>query len=473
MSMRRIVVHTTPSTAAEAFAALRVELGVPLDLPPAVLRAADDAVRRGPAWQRADRRDVDFVTIDPAGSMDLDQAMAVERADSGFVVRYAIADVGAWVEPGSPLDTESWARGETLYFPDLRIPLYPATLSEGAASLLPGVDRPALLWTLTLDAAGELTTTHVERATVRSRARHDYVTVQAALAAGTAEPWVSVLAEIGALRMAVQRANGGADMRVPEQEVDIDAAGAASLTYRAGLPLEDWNAQISMLTGIAAAGLMTHARLGLLRTLPAPDPRSVAHFRRTAAALGVDWPVADTYADVLARLDPHDPHQAALLNQAPPLFRGAGYRAFDGAPPADAGHAGIGADYAHATAPLRRLADRYVGDLCVALCAGEPVPAPVREALPKLPEAMGASGRRAHAADQAVVDLVEALLLATRVGESFDAVVVDSDDHSSVVQLAEPAVRTRMSTPLPLGDRVRLTLTAADPVARTVTFVPA
>jgi len=72
-----------------------------------------------------------------------------------------------------------------------------------------------------------------------------------------------------------------------------------------------------------------------------------------------------------------------------------------------------------------------------------------------------------------VVDLVEAVLLRSRIGETFDAVVVDSDDHSAVVQLAQPAVRTRMSAPLPLGERVRLTLTAADPVARTVTFAPA
>jgi exoribonuclease R len=262
-------------------------------------------------------------------------------------------------------------------------------------------------------------------------------------------------------------------MRVPEQQVDVAPDGTASLTYRATLPLEDWNAQISMLTGIAAAGLMTRAGLGLLRTLPAPDERALAHFRRTARALGVDWPAADGYADILARLDPRDPRQAALLNQAPPLFRGAGYTPFDGATPAAASHAGIGAQYAHATAPLRRLADRYVSDLCVALCAGTAVPAYVRDALPRLPDAMAASGHRAHEADRAVVDLVEALLLASRVGETFPAVVVDSDDHGAIVQLAEPAVRARVSYPLPLGAQVHLTVTAADPVARTVTFVAA
>jgi exoribonuclease R len=438
-----------------------------------VLAAADDSVRRGPSAPRADRTDIAFVTIDPPGSMDLDQAMALERTGDGFVVRYAIADVGAWVEPGSPLDRESWARGETLYFPDERVPLYPGVLGEGAASLLPAVDRPAVLWTLTLDEAGELRGTQVERATVRSRRRCDYATEQAALDAGTADGWVSVLREVGERRIALQRARGGADMRVPEQQVEETPDGNATLTYRASLPLEEWNAQISMLTGIAAAALMLRAGVGLLRTLPEPDGRTLARFRRMADALGVSWPAGETYADILAGLDAGDGRQAALLNQAAPLFRGAAYTAFDGGTPAVAVHAGVGTAYAHATAPLRRLADRYVSDLCVALAAGEPAPAHVREALPRLPAAMAASGQRAHAIDRAVVDFVEALLLAHRVGDTFDAVVVDADDHSSVVQLTEPAVRTRMATVAPMGGHVRVRLERADPGARTVTFVPA
>ncbi|MDQ1682634.1 MAG: hypothetical protein QOH99_1175 [Frankiaceae bacterium] len=471
MSMRRVVLRTEPAAVSTALVALREELQLPLDFPFEVQVAAAEVVRAGAAGERVDRTDIAFVTIDPPGSLDLDQAMALERTDTGFVIRYAIADVGAWVTPGSPLDTESWARGETLYFPDLRIPLYPPSLSEGAASLLPDVDRPAVVWTLTVDATGELTHTQVERATVRSRERCDYATVQAKLDAGTADPWVSVLAEVGRLRVAAQRARGGADMRVPEQQVDVAPDGTATLSYRASLPLEEWNAQVSMLTGIAAAGLMMRARVGLLRTLPAPDARSLAHFRRTAHALGVAWAEGTSYDEVLARLDPNDAHQAALLAQAPPLFRGAGYQAFDGAPPVDPGHAGVGADYAHATAPLRRLADRYVSDLCVALSAGAPIPEHVRAALPRLPEAMASSGHRAHAVDHAVVDLVEALLLAGHIGETFDAVVVDSEDHSAVVQLTDPAVRAKVPQPLPLGARVQVTVTAADPATRTVTFV--
>jgi exoribonuclease R len=473
MTVRRVVVRADPRTLADGLGALRTELQLPAAFAPDVVADANDSVRRGPSGSRVDRTDVPFVTIDPPGSRDLDQAMALERTGDGFLVRYAIADVGAWVEPRSPLDRESWARGETLYFPDERVPLYPAVLGEGAASLLPDVDRPAVLWTLRLDATGELRDTEVERATVRSRRRCDYATVQSALDAGTADDWASVLRDVGVRRIALQRARGGADLRVPEQRVDEAPDGSATLTYRASWPVEDWNAQISMLTGIAAARLMLRARVGLLRTLPAPDARTIARFRRTADALAVAWPDGDSYADILAALDPADPPQAALLNQAAPLFRGSAYTAFDGGAPSIAEHAGVGAPYAHATAPLRRLADRYVSDLCVAIAAGHPVPAHVRDALPRLPAAMAASGGRAHAVDRAVVDFAEALLLSRRVGETFDAVVVDADDHSSVVQLAKPAVRSRMATVAPMGGHVLVRLERADPGARTVTFVPA
>lgn len=472
MVARRIVVSTALPHVPTALDALRAELQLPTQFPPAVLADAGAALARGPRGRHVDRTDLEFVTIDPPGSRDLDQAMALARTPAGFVVHYAIADVGSWIDPGSALDVEAWSRGETVYLPDGRVPLYPPELSEAAASLLPDGPRPAVLWTLTLDADGQLQSTMVERALVRSRAHLDYPTVQAAYDAGTADEWVSVLADIGRLRIAAQRSRGGADMRVPEQHVSLGADGVPTLSYRVPSPLEDWNAHISQLTGIAAAQLMLDAGIGLLRTLPDPDTRTVEQFRRTATALGVAWPNASRYGDILASLDPAQPRAAALLNQAPPLFRGAAYTAFDGTVPALTTHAGIGAAYAHATAPLRRLADRYVLDLCVALCAGAEPPAHVRAALPLLPAAMAASGRRANAVDKAVVDLVEATLLSESVGADFDAVVVDADDHSAVVQLADPAVRTRIPSPLALGAEVRLRVTAADPAARTVTLVP-
>src|SRR5690606_26178194 len=114
-----------------------------------------------------DRSEIPFVTVDPAGAMDLDQAMHLERTSSGYRVYYAIADVGAFVEPGDAIDTEAHRRGETLYGGDEKIPLHPKALSEDAASLLPGQVRPAVLWTIDLDSEGEGIDVDVRRALVR------------------------------------------------------------------------------------------------------------------------------------------------------------------------------------------------------------------------------------------------------------------------------------------------------------------
>ena len=85
------------------------------------------------------------------GSLDLDQAMQLERRDGGYRVRYAIADVAAFVERGGAIEAEAWRRGETVYCPDTPDPPYPTVLSENAASLLPGADRPAVVFTIDLD----------------------------------------------------------------------------------------------------------------------------------------------------------------------------------------------------------------------------------------------------------------------------------------------------------------------------------
>jgi exoribonuclease R len=120
--------------------------------------------------------------------------------------------------------------------------------------------------------------------------------------------------------------------------------------------------------------------------------------------------------------------------------------------------------------------DRYTGETCVALCAGEPVPHWVRERLDGLPETMRESTRRANQYERAVLDLVEAAVLADAVGETFDGVITDVDEKDSRdgdVALAEPAVEARVrstSRPLPLGEQVRVRLVNADPEERKVRF---
>jgi exoribonuclease R len=443
--------------------ALRTELNVPDTFPPEALSEAQAAT-----WATADRvdaTDLPLVTLDPTGSRDLDQAFAIDATSGGWTLHYAIADVGAFVAPDSALAAEAARRGETLYLPDGRAPLYPPSMSEATASLLPDGDRPAVLWRLDVDASGELRAIDVHRAIVRSRAQLDYTTI-----AATRPDLIAPLQSLGEARLARERDRGGVSLDVPEQIVSNDA-GRWTLAYRTPAPVEGWNAQLSLLTGMAAARLMIGAKVGLLRTMPPPAHHTITALRRSAVALKIDWPGGASYADVVRDLDPAIPAHAAMLRLAGALFRGAHYVAFDGELPAETTHSAVAAPYAHATAPLRRLADRYVSEVCLAICAGVAVPDWARAGLPTLPKVMAEADGHAHQVDRAVVDLAETVLMQKRIGETFIAVVVEADDDHGQIQLADPPVRSRLEgSNLPLGQEVTVRLVAADVTARRLTF---
>ncbi len=350
-------------------------------------------------------------------------------------------------------------------------------LSEGAASLLPGRDRPAALWTVDLDADGATVAVDVHRALVRSRAKLDYAGVQRRIDDGTAEEPLRLLATVGRLRELREEARGGISLNVPEQEI-VEHDHTYRLDYRAPLPAEGWNAQLSLLTGMAAADLMLASGTGVLRTLPAAPDGAVGRLRNTAHALRIDWPHHVSYATLIRSLEPREPRHAAFLQECTTLLRGAGYTVFrDGRLPAITTHAAVAAPYTHCTAPLRRLADRYTTELCLAAVAGETPPDWVLGALDALPGEMAEGGRRAAAVERACVDTVEAALLGDRVGEEFDGCVVDVDERRpavGTVQLESPAVIGRIDgDALPLGERLRVRLTEADPTVARIRFVPA
>lgn len=452
---------------------IQADLEVSPEFPADVERAAT-AAARSPRLPGLDRTDIPFVTLDPESARDLDQALHLERDGEGYVVHYAIADVGAFVAPGDPVDLEANRRGETLYGAEPKVPLHPTVLSEDVASLLPGEVRPALLWTIRVDSSGEGTEANVERALVKSRAKLSYESVHADLEAGAADEMFTLLREVGQLRLEREASRGGVSLPLPEQEL-VEEDGHWRLVFREQLPVEEWNAQISLLTGMAAASLMVYARVGILRTLPEPDPRDVQRLHRTARALGIDWPVELLYPDFIRTLDPAEPAHAAMVVASTRLLRGAGYVTFNGELPEQAQHSALASEYAHVTAPLRRLVDRYALEVCVSLCAGTDVPDWVDAAMHELPDTMRESGRRANHYENAVVNLGEAALLASRVGDTFSGVVVDVDDKDDTrgtVTIQDPAIEATVvgSAALPLGEAVEVELVAADVVSRTVEF---
>ncbi len=496
MSHHRLTpnVHDHTNALEEALSALRTELELPGAYPADAVRDAEAAVssRQLPD---ADLTGVDFLTIDPESSTDLDQALFIERAGSGYRVLYAIADVPAFVAPGGPLDAETRRRGQTFYAPDGRIPLHPEVISEGAGSLLAGQLCSAFVWDFQLDQAAQVTSVSVQRARVQSRAKLSYKGAQAVLDAGTASPVLQLLKEVGLKRVELERERDGASLNMPEQEIVQLPDGGYRIAAAPQLPVEDWNAQISLMTGMAAAKLMLEGKVGILRTMPAPDERSLRHFRLQTEALGKPWDGEAGYGEYLRTLDPTDPRQLAIMHSAGMLFRGASYTAFDGEIPNDARQSAIGAAYAHTTAPLRRLVDRFVLVICEALSNGSPVPTWARDALPSLPVIMAGSDQLAARMERLALDTVEAALLVNHVGQEFDAIVIsgskpqkdngngkngngsngngngkNGNGPSGIIQIAEPAVTARCAGDLESGTKVRVRLLSSDIATREVHF---
>lgn len=428
---------------ADVFERIRRQADIPLVFPPEVLEEAKQA--EVPDDDRADLRSVPFVTIDPPDALDLDQAMAFEDLDGGAIrLRYAISDLAAFVPPGGAIDREARLRGTTVYCPDSRVPLHPPVLSEGAASLLPGVDRPAVVFEIDVDADGEFLRCDVRQAMVRSRERFDYRTVQAAFDTGRPPDPIAPLRRFGEARISRGIERGALTLRLPEQEA-VQVGHRWTLVNRPEVAAERWNAEVSLLTGMVAAGLMVERGTGILRTLPPASTDAIGILRADAKALGIAWNRDESVAEMLAGLDPAQPRQMALFDAATRLLRGAGYVGFSsGVPDGDLVHAGVAARYAHVTAPLRRLVDRFALMACVTAANDRPTPGWVEEATAEIALAMQQTDHRAGMVEARCINAVEAWIMGERIGERCEAVVLDRDGERGDIWIDDPPILTAM-----------------------------
>jgi exoribonuclease R len=440
---------------------IRDELDVPTGFPDAVLAEASPLAQRSTSSDHVDRTDVQFVTLDPATSTDLDQAFAIDRAGEELVLRYAIADVGWFVRPGGAIDTEAWKRGVTIYLPDGRVGLHPPLLAEGAASLLPDVDRPAVVFSVRIASDGAVSLDGAERSLIRSRAKLAYEDV------ATDELPVG-FDELSERIEAAERERGADRVDVPEQELErVD--GGYRLRFRPRRRIERRNAAMSLAVNMAVADALLAAETGLFRTMPGVDERAERRLRHTARAFGLSWPSDVSLERFEPALDREDPRTAAFQM----AIRRAGGRATyePYRPGVVPWHAAVAATYCHATAPLRRLADRFVVEAAIAVAAGRPVPEHLDASFEALPEVMDRATARAAQADRAALDLAEALVLAGREGEVFDAIVTDEDDRGARIQVCEPAIIARVAARrVDPGDEIRVKLVRADPASRSIEF---
>ena len=449
------------------FLRIRAELDLPEVFPAPVLAeaaaAANDVV-----LPDLDLTHIPLVTLDPAGARDLDQAMHLERRGTGYRVWYAIADVPSYARPGGLVDAEARRRGLTFYCPDRRVPLHPPVLSEDQASLLPDADRPAFLWRIDLDSDAAVQDAEVVHARVRSRGQYAYDEVQAGLDDARADDVMVLLRDIGRRRQEAEAARGGVSLTLPRQVVVAGDRGYR-LESEAPADIEGWNAQISLLTGMCAADIMLSAGIGVLRVMPPPRDGDIGRVRAVARALQLPWSEGTEYPNFIRSLDPADPRTVPMMLACTTLMRGAGYAVVTD-DMALTTHSAVAAPYAHVTAPLRRLVDRYGLATAAAVCAGREVPAWVGTGLADVPDVMRASASRAGALERANIDLVEAGVLAGREGEIFTAVGIDRRRDRTLIQVAEPAVTAMCRGDIPLGREAFVRLDRADVEARVVEF---
>ncbi|MBC6794214.1 RNB domain-containing ribonuclease [Corynebacterium sp. LK28] len=451
------------------------------------------------ADQRRDLLDVPFVTIDPAGSMDLDQAVNIQDADGAggvgaaggagggadpaggaarWRVRYAIADVAAFVDPAGALMAESLQRGQTMYLPDEPTRLHPAELSEGSASLLPDQTRPAVVWDILLHADGEVAECTVYRALIRSVKRFDYTEVEADMKRGTLHPAIAQLPEVGRARQSSDLRRKAINLRLPSISVERtesdDGTERYVLDIDERLEMNDFNSELSLLAGMCAGEMMVRAGVGILRTLPPAGDKEIAAFDNGARALGFDRS-GRSIGELLADIDASTPRGMALMRDAQTLLRGAGYQHFglvgEDADAEPSIHAGIGGHYAHVTAPLRRLVDRFATEVCLAIANSQPIPEWVTANVDQVLSTMKSSGQTASAVDRACLNLTEAVVLQPWVGQNFNATVLHSDgaDKAKILVEQPPILTTCVGGP-DEASTVKVTLVIAEPAARKVRF---
>ena len=442
-------------------AAIRKQYRLPEAFPADVEAEAGSAASRALAGY-SDRTALPFVTLDPASATDLDQAFAIESSGSDLLLFYAIADIGAFVVPGGAIDREAWARGVTIYLPDGKVSLYPKVLSEGAASLLPDGPRPSILFIVRVDPTGQASLDSAERAMVHSRSKLAYATVRE-------EDLPPLFFDLTQRVAAAEARRGAARVEPPQQEVIALPDGGYALEFRPMSAIERANAALSLAANLAIADALHAANTGLFRVMAGPGQRAVSRLRHTAKALGVEWPSNIPLDERERTLDPNVRADAAFMLAIRRAGAGAGYAPFvAGERP---WHDAMAATYAHGTAPLRRLADRYVTEAALAIASGRAPPDWASESFAQLPQVMNRAEARAAQVESAVVELAETVALECRLGDRFEARVIDVDDRGAKAQLCSEAVVTRLpADKLGLGQQVMLDLVEVDPARRLARF---
>ena len=311
---------------------------------------------------REDLRNEFIVTIDPDDARDFDDAVQVEKTNSGWRLGVHIADVAAYVEPGSPLDREARRRGNSVYLPDRVIPMLPERLSNGVCSLKPGVDRLTHSVFLHFDKNGVAKSARFTRSVIRSAHRFTYKQAYAILKSPRRDQLGERLHlswELAALLRRKRFEHGGLDLDFPEVKVWVDKQGHPVKLERVENDESHQLIEEFMLAANEAVAreLKKRAVPTVYRVHENPDPEKLAEYRELV--LSFNYRVGDlTHRGELQRLLEligGKPEEQALKIALLKSLKRARYSA------QPLGHYGLAkANYLHFTSPIRRYADLVV-----------------------------------------------------------------------------------------------------------------
>ena len=421
------------------------------DFPDEVVAEADAKAAAG-LEGREDLRDLPFVTIDPEDARDRDDAVLAQpdpdaRNAGGHILWVGIADVAHYVTPGSALDREAWARGNSTYFPDRVVPMLPDRLSADLCSLHEGVDRASMVARMVINASGEMIGHSFHRALIHSVASLAYEDVQGAMDGhpndrtdALVKPVLQPLYDAYAALTKARARRQPLALDLPERRIELDEDGTVrSVAFKERLDAHRLIEEFMVLANVAAAETLIAKKTPLLfRVHEEPGPEKLDALRETAQAAGLTLAKGQVLkTSHLNRLltDAAGRDDAAILHMAVLRSMTQAYYA-----PENFGHFGLALTaYAHFTSPIRRYADLVVHRALIAAhgWGKDGLTADEIERLRVTGEQISTTERRSIEAERDTTDRYLAAYLSDRVGTEFGGRISGVQRFGAFVQLDE------------------------------------
>ncbi|HLJ55205.1 MAG TPA: RNB domain-containing ribonuclease [Chthonomonadaceae bacterium] len=462
----------------------RIEMerdGFEPEFSPEALREADDAAGQPASGAGIrDLRDLPWSSIDNRESRDLDQIEVVERlSDDSIRLRVGIADVGACVPVGSPIDAHASRNGCSVYTGVAVFPLLPEPLSTDRTSLLQSSDREAVVIELDIDRDGGTSSPAIYRALTRNRAQLDYATVGAwldghgpvpdriAQAAGMEEQ-LRLQHEVAQRLLDRRRGDGALEFETVEPKPVIEGDRVADLR------VEEKNRARQIIENFMIAANMAMAAYLESRSIPAiqrvvREPQRWPRIVEIAARYGValpDAPDSLALSRFLTARRAADPERFPDLSLAVVKLMGPGEYTVVRSAADRSGHFGLAVySYTHSTAPNRRFADMVVQRAIKAAIAGSAAPY-ADSALEAIARHCAERENAARKVERFMRKACAASWMQERIGQTFAAIVTGASPKGTYVRLSAPPVEGRVVRGfegLDVGDHTRVRLIGADP----------